>query len=127
MPKTIGGMTALPTLAALVRDTKARNDWSDTDVARRGTQRSGHVLTSNDISAWRTIGMKHINPGKLLALAAGLELPAYRVGIAVLTDFGMEPPADVRTPEEAIAHDHTLSAHTRDSLLLLLNRERSGR
>lgn len=112
-------------LAALLDDTEARNDWSDRAVIAQAA-RAGCTLTRQDITNYRHIGMKHINPDKVKALAAGLQLPPYRVVQAVLTDHGIGLPFDVRTPEEAVAHDHTLSAATRRALLAILNEARSA-
>jgi hypothetical protein len=119
-------VTPLPRLAALIAETLQRNQWTDRDVARRATAQS-YNLTKSDISNYRTLGMQHINPEKVQGLAAGLQLPAYRVMATLLSDFGIDIPMDIRTPEDAIAHDHTLSANTRESVLLLLERDRANR
>lgn len=111
-------------LAALIDDTRERNQWSDPDIARRATSR-GHRLLKSNISDYRLRGMPTIVPAKIRALAAGLELPPYRVALAVLSDHGIDVPTDVRTPEDAIHHDHTLSAHARRSLLLLIEQDRA--
>jgi hypothetical protein len=113
-------------LAALIDSIEEINEWKDTRVVRQATDR-GHKLTSSDISDYRHRGMRTIVPAKILALAAGLQIPAYRVALAILHDVGIIVPQDVRTPEDAIANDHTLSAFTRDSLLVLIDKDRGRR
>jgi hypothetical protein len=111
-------------LATLIEETARRNDgWSNAEIARRATAR-GHVLTRSDISLWRNQGMRTLVPGKVVALAAGLSLPPYRVAVAVLADLGIDVPLEARTPEAAIHHDTTLSAKAKDWLLSILERER---
>lgn len=112
-------------LAALIDGVEARNDWTDTRVVQQAKTR-GHKLTTSDVSDYRHRGMKQIVPAKIRALAAGLELPPYRVALAVLTDHGVEIPMDIRSPEQAIEHDETLTASVRRSLLAILRQERSG-
>lgn len=108
-------------LAELIDETKRINGWSDMDIVRRAQQRRPNVrLTKQDVSGWRNHGMQHLNPLKVDVLAVGLRIPAYRVALAVLADQGIEVPVEVRTPEEAIRHDHTLTAHTRETVLLLI-------
>lgn len=111
-------------LAALIDRTEEANQWSDADVARRA---EGHPtrLTPQDISNWRHNGMKQLVPGKVVVLAHGLGLPAYRVAVAVLADLGIDVPLDARSPEAAIHHDHTLSDASRNWLLTVLERERA--
>lgn len=110
-------------LASLIDDTEARNEWRDTKVAEQAKDR-GHTLTKSDISYYRTNGMRTLKASKVLALAAGLQVPPYRVALAVLEDLGIGVPLDVRSPEEAISHDHTLSALTRRHLLAMLREDR---
>lgn len=110
-------------LAALIDDTEARNDWRDPKVAEQAKDR-GHVLTKSDISYYRLNGMRTLKASKVHALAAGLQVPPYRVALAVLHDLGIDVPLDIRSPEEAIQHDHTLSAITRRHLLAMLKDER---
>lgn len=113
-------------LQSLIDDTIRRNEgWTDVSVAARGTTPE-RKLTPSDISYYRRHGMRTLVPAKVRALALGLRLPAYRVAVAVLSDLGIDVPLEVRTPEEAITHDHTLSARTRDALLALIELDRSG-
>lgn len=113
-------------LQALIDDTIGRNDWHDTDVARRANDR-GYKLTRSDISYYRRHGMRTLVPAKVRALAIGLQLPTYRVAVAVLADLGIDVPLDVRTPEAAIEHDHTISALARRSMLTILREDRDAR
>lgn len=113
-------------VAALIDGVEETNEWTDTRVVRQALDR-GFKLTTSDVSDYRHKGMRTIVPAKILALAAGLQIPAYRVALAILHDAGIEVPQDVRTPEEAIANDHTLSAHIRESLLLLIEKDRTRR
>lgn len=110
-------------LAGLIDDTEARNDWRDTTVVRQAAA-AGHKLTTSDVSLFRRHGMRTLSPMKVRALAAGLKLPAYRVALAVLVDLGIDVPIEAHTPEQAVAHDHTLSAHMRDVLLALIRQDR---
>lgn len=110
-------------LAKLIDETLERNEWPAAEVARNAT-RSGHMLTTSDVSLYRKQGMPTLVPGKVIALAAGLRLPAYRVAVTVLEDLGINVPVDVRTPEAAIHHDHTLTARTKEQLLLLIEHDR---
>lgn len=110
-------------LQALIDETISRNDWRDTEVSRRAISR-GHKLTPSDISWYRRHGMRTVVPAKVRALAVGLQLPTYRIAVAVLSDLGIDVPLDVRTPEAAIEHDHTLSAVARRSLLAILREDR---
>lgn len=112
-------------LAALIDDTRDVNGWSDPQVVRQAAGATTR-LTTKDISNWRQHGMTQIVPGKIVALARGLQIPAYRVALAVLADAGIDVPVDVRTPEAAIRHDHTLSPRTRDTLIMLIERERAS-
>lgn len=113
-------------LAALIDSIEEINEWKDTRVVRQAADR-GHKLTSSDVSDYRHRGMRTIVPAKILALAAGLQIPAYRVALAILHDAGIVVPQDVRTPEDAISHDHTLSAYTRDAILVLIDKDRGRR
>lgn len=112
-------------LIELIDDTIRRNvGWTDSSIAHEATQ-LGHKLSRQDINGWRTGGgMTLLSPKKVRALAAGLHLPVYRVALAVLADLGIDVPQDVRTPEDAIHHDHGLSPHAREQLLALLDIER---
>lgn len=110
-------------LAALIDDTERVNEWTDRRVAQQATD-AGHNLTKSDVSYYRTKGMRTLVPAKVAALGAGLKVPAYRVALAVLSDLGVHIPQDVRTPEDAIHHDHRLSARTRETLLLLIEQDR---
>lgn len=113
-------------LATLIDRIEEINDWTDTRVVKQATAR-GHKLTTSDVSDYRHRGMRTIVPAKIIALAAGLQIPAYRVALAILHDAGIDVPQDVRSPEDAIANDDRLSVNTRESLLLLLERERGLR
>lgn len=110
-------------LAALIDDTKARNDWSDRDIVA-AAERAGFRVTRSDISNYRLFGMTHIVPKKIIALAEGLRLKPYTVAVAVLQDAGIDIPLEVRTPEEAIAADHRLTPFARDILLDTIRRDR---
>lgn len=110
-------------LARLIDGTLRINGWSDREVVRHAVQQ-GHRLTRSDVSLYRQQGMKTLVPGKVKGLAAALRLPAHRVAVCVLEDLGIVVPADVRTPEEAVEQDETLTADTRESVLLLLSRDR---
>lgn len=112
-------------LIELIDDTRRRHGWNDASIARDASNR-GHKLTRQDIGNWRAAeGMTRPSPDKMRALAAGLQLPPYRVALAVLADMGIEVPLEVRTVEDAIEHDHTLSPHARAQLLALLQLERA--
>lgn len=117
------GSAARGALAALIDDTEERNEWTDRRVAQQATE-AGCKLTKSDVSQYRQQGMRTLVPAKVTALGAGLKLPAYRVALAVLSDLGVAIPQDVRSPEDAIHHDHTLSARTRETLLLLIEQDR---
>lgn len=119
MPST----AARGALAALIDDTEEINEWTDRRVAQQAVE-AGCKLTKSDLSLFRLQGMRTLVPAKVTALAAGLHLPAYRVALAVLADLGVTVPQDVRSPEDAIHHDHTLSARTRQTLLLLIEQDR---
>lgn len=114
-------------LVALIDDMLRRNGWTDSSIAQEATQ-LGHKLSRQDIGNWRKTGgmVKKLSPDKVRALAAGLHLPPYRVAVAVLADLGIDVPMDVRSPEDAIHHDHTLSPHTRKQLLALLSLEHTN-
>lgn len=112
-------------LAALIAEIEARNDWSDRRVVEQA-QAAGHKLTTSDMSDYRHRGMRTIIPRKIIALGRGLHIPAYRVAVAVLSDVGIDVPFDVRTPEDAIAADETISAATRRALLAILREDRSA-
>lgn len=112
-------------LHALIDDTIKRNEWTDTRVVQQAKDR-GYTLTTSDVSNFRHQGMKQIVPAKIIALAAGLQVPAYRVALAVLADAGIEVPLDARTPELSIEHDHTLSAFARRHLLAILKEDRKN-
>lgn len=113
-------------LAALIDEIEEINEWTDTRVVKQAAER-GHKLTTSDVSDYRHRGMRTVVPAKIRALAAGLQIPAYRVAVAILHDAGIDLPQDVRTPEDAIANDHTLSLHTREALLLLIEKDRARR
>lgn len=110
-------------LAALIDRTEKINEWSDRDVARHASVR-GHKLTSSDLSLYRRHGMRTLVPAKVRAIAAGLQLPAYHVAIAVLSDLGIDIPLEVRTPERAVELDETIPKRTRDILLGIISGER---
>jgi hypothetical protein len=110
-------------LAALIDGIRARNQWTDRQVVQNAKS-AGHQLTTSDVSLYRISGMKNLVPTKVVALAAGLRTPPYRVAVAVLADLGIEVPLEARTPEAAIQHDTTLSAKAKDWLLSILERER---
>jgi hypothetical protein len=111
-------------LAALIADSTRTNGWSEAEIARRGN-RADERLTKTDVSNYKLRGMQTIVPYKIKALARGLGLPPYRVAIAVLEDVGITIPMDVRSPEQAIENDHTLSTHARRHLLAMLREARS--
>lgn len=113
-------------LIALIDDSIGRHHgWNDSAIAKEARNR-GHKLTKQDISNWRRAGGmgRQLSPRKVAALAAGMHLPAYRVAVAVLADMGIDVPMEVRSVEDAIHHDHTLSPHVRRQLLALLTLER---
>lgn len=112
-------------LAALIDDVEARNEWRDTDVVRHATS-LGLKLTTSDMTDYRLRGMKHLVPAKIVALGRGLQIPPYRVAIAILSDKGIDFPLDVRTPEDAIDADIQLSAATRRNLLAILREDRAN-
>jgi hypothetical protein len=111
-------------LAALISDSTRLNGWSDAEVARRGN-RPDERLTKSDVSNYKLRGMQTIVPYKIRALARGLGLPPYRVAVAILEDVGISVPLDVRSPEQAIEHDHTLTSHARRHLLAMLREARA--
>jgi hypothetical protein len=111
-------------LARLIDDTRDRNEWHDPEIAQRATSR-GYKLSTSDLSNYRVRGVKTIVPAKVIALAAGLQIPPYRVAVAMLEDLGIVVPLEVLTPEAAIHHDYTLAVKTRDFLLAMIERERS--
>jgi hypothetical protein len=114
-------------LTALIDDTIERNDWrSDTRVVQQAADR-GHKLNKAEVSSYRLRGMKQIVPEKVIALAAGLQVPPYRVALAVLADAGIDVPLDVRSPELAIEHDPTLSVAARRHVLAIIEADRAGR
>lgn len=113
-------------LAELIDNVEEINEWKDPRVVKQAEER-GHKLSTSDISGYRLRGMKTIVPAKIIALAAGLRIPPYRVALAVLHDVGIDIPQDIRTPEDAVANDYTLSVHTRDTLLTLISRDRDRR
>lgn len=112
-------------LAALIDEIEHRNEWTDVRVSAQATA-AGYKVTPSDISDYRHRGMRQIVPAKLIGLARGLQIPPYRVAIAVLSDVGIDVPFDVRSPEDAIAADTTISAATRRALLAILREDRSG-
>jgi hypothetical protein len=111
-------------LSALIGDSVRLNGWTDAEVARRGN-RADERLTKTDVSNYQKHGMTTIVPYKIRALARGLGLPPYRVALAVLEDVGIVVPLDVRSPEQAIEHDHTLSVTARRHLMAMLREARA--
>lgn len=111
-------------LASLIGDCIRINGWSAAEVARRGN-RADERLTKSDVSNYQLRGMPTIVPYKIRALARGLDVPPYRVALAVLEDVGIAVPQDVRSPERAVEHDHTLTAQARRHLLAILREART--
>lgn len=116
-------------LATLIDDVIDRNGgreqgWSDRRIVR-DAQARGYRLTASDVSLYRQQGMKTLVPAKVIAVAAGLHVPPYRVALAVLSDLGIDVPLEARTPEAAIHHDPTLSVRAKDWLLSILQKERA--
>lgn len=115
-------------LASLIDEMKGLNRWSDMDIVKQAEERRPDLrLTKQDISGWRRHGMPTLNPPKLVALAAGLHLPAYRVVSVWLGEKGIDFPADGITPEDAIHQDHTLTDHTKAAVLHLIEQDRRSR
>lgn len=110
-------------LAALIDDTKTRNDWTDPMIAERGS-RDGYRLTKSDVSNYRRFGMRVIVPNKIKALAQGLGMPSYQVALAILADNGIVVPLEQTRPEVAIERDVTLTAASKRALLAILHGER---
>lgn len=102
----------------------ARNGWQDADLPRSAA-RKGYKLTPSDVSNYRQMGMKQLSPNKVAALAAAMEIPTYRVAVAVLEDLGITIPLDMTTPERAISQDPALSVATKRILLLILEQARA--
>lgn len=90
----------------------------------RAAARKGHKLTTSDVSNYRQMGMKQLSPDKVRALAAALDLPAYRVAVAVLEDLGIVVPLDMTTPERAVEQDPSLPVHVKRTVLLILQQAR---
>lgn len=116
-------------MGRLVDATLPMNDESANAAAQRGEKAvkrlsPKHRFTKSDISDLRNGKRPTLVPEKIIGLAAALQLPAYKVAIAWLADHGIDIPQDVRTPEDAIAHDHTLSARVRRDLLTLIANHR---
>lgn len=111
-------------LGELIDEVKRRTGWSDDEIATTGTRITEVRLTKQDISKWRRGGMKMLSVDKVRALAAGLRLEPYRVAVAALADHGIEIPQDIRSPEDAIHHDYSLTPQARRQLLALLELER---
>lgn len=113
-------------LNALIDAVVAANGWRfDAELSRSAT-RKGYKLTTSDITNYRKVGMRKLSPEKVVALAAGMELPPYRVAVAVLEDLGIKVPLDMTTPERAISQDMTLPVNTKRTLLLILEQARAG-
>lgn len=112
-------------LAALIDAVREGNGWSSNDIARRA-EKAGYKLTDNDISVYKTKGMRTIVPKKIEALAYGLNVPAWRVVVAALVDKGIDLPLDVRRPEDAIQADPTLPEATKSALMAILTHARRG-
>lgn len=112
-------------LVRLIDACLAANDESGNDAVRHAVT-AGHKFSKSDLSDFRADKPATLVPAKILGLAAALQVRPYRVALAWLADHGISVPEDVRTPEDAIAHDHTLSARGRRDLLALvkLDRER---
>lgn len=107
---------------------RINGDWSDRQVCRQA-EAAGHNLTPSDVHKYRKFGMQTLVVDKVVALAAGLHIPAHRVAAAVLCDLGIDMPSNDVTPETAVASDVTLPAHDRRRILGLLAQARadSGR
>lgn len=110
-------------LARLIGETLERNKWTYDKIVQRARERGGN-LSRSDITLYRQNKVEMLNPDKILGLALGLGLPPYRVALTFLADRSIDVPADVRTPEAAIHHDHTLSERTREILLRIIEDER---
>lgn len=119
------GSPAGSALARLIDDTERRNQWTDRRIVAQAT-RSGHKLTTSDMTLYRQRGMRTLVPAKVRALAAGMNLPAALVAATVLEDLGIPMPLDVRSVEDAIRRDPELSARTRQTLLLLVEQDRQA-
>lgn len=123
-----GTLTQVATtqLGDLIVDVKRVNGWKfDRDVCRQAVAR-GYTLTPTDVMNYRKRGMgATLVPGKVLALAAGLEIPPHRIVAAVLADLGIPMPSGDVTPEHAIESDISLPAHDRRRLLGMLAQARA--
>lgn len=113
----------------LIDATLPMNDESANVAAMRGDKAVRRLspdyrFTKSDVSDLRNGKRPTLVPEKIIGLAAALQLPPYKVAIAWLGDHGIDVPQDVRTPEDAIMHDHTLSARARRDLLTLIANDR---
>lgn len=111
-------------LRALIEETLRRNQWTaekriDWAVA------NGYEIGRTQVSDFRGGKFTYLSPERIIALAAVLDLPVERVAVAALADLGIQIPQDVATPEEAVQHDHTLTAYTRQRLLDLIEQDRA--
>lgn len=111
-------------LNELIDAVVTRNGWPDAELTRSAA-RKGYKLTSSDVSNYRKLGMKQLSPEKVVALAAAMEVPAYRVAVAVLADLGIIVPLDMTTPERAISQDTTLPVEMKRTLLLIIQQARA--
>ncbi|HET6916077.1 MAG TPA: hypothetical protein VFH56_08305 [Acidimicrobiales bacterium] len=110
------------TLRELIRDAREAGESYSSIAAR--AQRRGHNLSKSDVGNFGTGTYRTFIPEKIIALADGLDMPLYRVAVAFLAEHGIDLPLDVRTPEDAIRADPTLSQRTRQTLLVILDGER---
>lgn len=110
-------------LATLIDGIRELNQWSDKTIARQAVA-AGHNLTPSDLTNYRRMGMKTLVPAKVVALGAGLKIPAYRVAVAVLQDLGIDVPLDSSPPERALELDISLPVHTKRAVLALLRQAR---
>lgn len=113
---------------ALIDDHKARHAGCTDSAVAAHAQGRGYNLTKQDINNWRKAGrmpsLQRVD--KVQAVAAALGVPPWRVAVAVLSDMGIDVPIEVRSPEDAVRADPTLSTQLRKQLLALLAIEREG-
>lgn len=114
------GMQVSP-LGVLIDQARARSGWSDEDVARKA-RALGHKLSKTEVSNYRRDGMPTLVPDKIVALADGLEIPAWRVVEAALQGHGIRLPLDQKTTEDAIRGDIRIPSDERGFMLTMLDR-----
>lgn len=114
-------------LGALIDQAKKANGWSDQTVADRAASR-GHNISKSNIARIRTEPVTTIVGKQLLALEAGLGIPARQLARAALDSMGIPGYASNEADaEQAIAADPTLPEHVRRTLLTIIRTERVTR